>query len=207
MYAENLPVPAAAHAPGLLRAAARQLRWRDGRRHFRLQIQGSNQIPALLRPWLFAEGSLTQRLLDASDREFHVQVLAQCWQRPTLAEARLLDIDPAARTLVREVLLYGRGQPWVYARSILPEPTLTGDLRRLRKLQNSSLGALLFTYPHLRRKPFELARSHGLWGRRSRFEIDARALIVSEFFLPDFLSHLQSAPQRMRHRNVPAVAD
>lgn len=192
MYAENWLVPPAAQAPELLRAAARQLRWRDGRHHFRLQIQGSQQIPALLRPWLFAEGSLTQRLLDASAGTFRVQVLAQCWQRPTLAEARLLGIDPAALTLVREVILYGCGRPWVYARSILPEPTLTGDLRRLRKLQNSSLGALLFTYPQLRRRPFELACSHGLWGRRSRFEVGSRALIVSEFFLPDFLSHLQS---------------
>ncbi|MET0379169.1 MAG: chorismate lyase [Spongiibacteraceae bacterium] len=194
MYADDSRVPVTVTPPELLRGAARQLRWRDGRRY------RSTQIPALLRPWLFAEGSLTQRLLDASAREFRVQVLAQCWQRPTLAEARLLDIDPTALTLVREVILYGRGQPWVYARSILPEPTLTGDLRRLRKLQNSSLGALLFTYPQLRRRPFELATSHGLWGRRSRFEVGARALIVSEFFLPDFLLHLH-------HRNVPAVAD
>jgi chorismate--pyruvate lyase len=199
LYVEN----SAPSVIDLLRQGARQLRWRDGRRY------RSNAMPAPLRPWLFAEGSLTQRLLDLSAGDFRVQVLAQRWQRPQLHEARLLDLDPAALTLVREVILFGRGQPWVYARSILPESTLTGDLRRLRKLQNSSLGALLFTFAQLRRQPFELAYcatasqydNSGLWGRRSRFEVDARALIVSEFFLPAFLAQLPHA------RNVDAAAN
>lgn len=182
LYVETPVSPDAA----ALQRAAPTLRWRDGRRYL------SARLPPLLRPWLFAEGSLTQRLLVESDGDFRVQILAQRWQRPAPGEARLLDLDPAARALVREVILFGAGQPWVYARSILPHATLSGDLRRLRKLQNSSLGALLFTYPGLTRRPFELACADGLWGRRSRFEIDARALIVSEFFLPVFLSHLQT---------------
>lgn len=194
MYAEITPRPAPAQpatlcvksSPAILPHPAASLRWHDGRQWLR------PQLPALLRPWLFAEESLTQRLVDASGGAFRVQLLTQRWQRPALSEARLLDLDPAALTLVREVILFGKGQPWVYGRSILPAQTLTGNLRRLRKLQDSSLGALLFSYPQLQRRPFEITCSNGLWGRRSRFELGSRALIVSEFFLPDFVAHLQS---------------
>lgn len=176
-----------AETPLILPHAAASLRWRDGRQFLQ------QQLPILLRPWLLAEGSLTQRLLAASDGDFRVQLLRQHWCRPVLAEARLLDLAPTAHALVREVILYGRGKPWVYARSVLPAQTLIGDLRRLRKLQDSSLGALLFTYPQLQRRPFEITQSNTLWGRRSRFELDARPLIVSEFFLPAFATFLQQA--------------
>lgn len=199
MNAENPALAPTALLVDSLRAGARALRWRDGRRY------RSTQMPVQLRPWLFAEGSLTQRLLALSGGNVRVELLAQRWQRPAPGEARLLGIDPTARALVREVILHGSGEPWVYARSILPEATLAGDLRRLRQLQNSSLGALLFTFPQLQRRPFELAHSQGLWGRRSRFEIDARALIVGEFFLPPFVARLH-APADTAHAEQ-AVAE
>jgi chorismate--pyruvate lyase len=155
-------------------------------------------IPTALRAWLLAEGSLTQLLIKASAGAFRVQRITQDWQRPTLSEARLLGIAPDSLALVREVILWGGDQPWVYGRSIMPARSLDGDLRRLRRLQNSSLGALLFRYPNLHRAPFQLAQIDGnalpdevrcdasLWGRRSRFELRHRALIVSEVFLPTF---------------------
>jgi chorismate--pyruvate lyase len=135
-------------------------------------------------------------LIEASSGDFRVERIAQDWRRPSLSEAQLLDITADNRALVREVILWGRGEPWVYGRSIMPVRSLCGDLRRLRRLQNSSLGALLFSYPNLQRTPFQLARIDGntlpeairsdamLWGRRSRFELQQRPLIVSEVFLP-----------------------
>ncbi len=159
----------------------------------------SGELPRDLCPWLLAEGSLTQHLIRASGGAFAVELLAQRFARPTLSEARLLRIDPQARALVREVILRGNGAAWVYGRSVLPQQCLQGDLRRLRKLRSSSLGALLFRYPNLKRTPFELARidasrhlpaalrcEANLWGRRSRFELGGRTLIVSETFLPAF---------------------
>lgn len=156
-----------------------------------------------MRPWLLAEGSLTRHLIAASAGAFRVERLHQSWQHPTLSEARLLGSDPSRYALIREVILWGRNEPWVYARSVMPQESLNGDLRRLRRLQNASLGALLFDYPQLRRTPFELAcfepaRSdcalpleqsgeQPLWGRRSRFAIDARMLIVGEIFLDAFV--------------------
>jgi chorismate--pyruvate lyase len=192
-------------------ALARALRWRDAKHYL------ADEIPAALRPWLLAEGSLTQLLLTASAGEFRVERVMQKWQRPTVSEARLLQIDPAQYALIREVILWGRGHPWIYARSVIPLHGLRGDLRRLRKLHNSSLGALLFSYPQLQRTPFEIAsletralpahsdehdtpsnKSNALWARRSRFSIGDRALIVGEIFLDDFVSAIAGSPELHR---------
>ncbi len=185
-------------------ALARALRWAPAQRY------RTGEIPRSLRAWLLAEGSLTQLLVAASAGEFRVERILQEWQRPALSEARLLGIDPDQRALVREVILWGCGQPWVYARSVIPSSSLRGDLRRLRKLQNSSLGALLFRYPQLQRTPFELAkvsaaalpsalqRGEKLWARRSRFALDARSLIVGEIFLDGFLDMLARSPALQR---------
>jgi chorismate--pyruvate lyase len=167
-------------------------RWHDWR-HYR-----TTALPPRLRPWLLDPGSLTRHLTLEADGDFRVERLFQRWQRPQLSERRRLGLRPGEWSLVREVILWVRGEPWVYARSILPASTLTGDLHRLRRLQNSSLGSLLFRQRGLQRAPFELARVDGrklpaalacddmLWGRRSRFELDGRPLIVGEIFLPAF---------------------
>ncbi|MFT3929436.1 MAG: chorismate lyase [Spongiibacteraceae bacterium] len=177
-------------------ALARTLRWRDAQRYL------STEIPAQLRPWLLAEGSLTQLLIAASNGEFRVERVMQEWQRPTLSEARLLQIDPSQHALIREVILWGCGKPWVYARSVIPSRSLRGDLQRLRTLRNSSLGTLLFSFPQLQRTPFELASiatgaaptKNTLWARRSRFSIDEHALIVGEIFLDDFVEMIARSP-------------
>ena len=104
--------------------------------------------------------------------------------------------------LVREVLLFGRGVPWVYARSVIPMQTLTGRLRKLRHLDSRPLGALLFSDPTMSREPLEWARisAHSsnsltsklpecdqpIWGRRSVFRLSAKPLLVCEMFLPEF---------------------
>ncbi|MEP5765829.1 MAG: chorismate lyase [Halieaceae bacterium] len=157
-------------------------------------------LPASVRPWLLDEGSLTARLIDKSQGEFRVQRLHQGWQRPLLSEQRLLGLGAAQWALVREVVLRCFDQPWVYARSIIPASTLSGKLRRLRHLQNESLGELLFQHPKLMRDEFELAllppgstyihsslqQDSPAWARRSRFILDGRALMVSEVFLQQF---------------------
>lgn len=158
----------------------------------------SHQLPINVRSWLLDSGSLTQRLVNASDGNFHVQILSQCWQRPQPSEAALLDMQPASVAIVREVLLCCHGVPWVFARSILPADTLTGRLRYLRHFSNKPLGALLFSDPAMTRRDFEVAqfndchlptsvrRGEQYWGRRSRFELSSKPLLVGEVFLPEF---------------------
>lgn len=169
-------------------------RWRDCRRYNRVTL------PAATARWLLDSGSLTARLIDASGGEFRVQVLSQRWRRPRPSERRLLGMAPRQVAIVREVALLCRGEPWVFARSVMPASSLTGRLRHLRKFKDSALGALLFSDPGMRRAPYEIARIDGssaaiperlrrddaLWGRRSCFFLDDKPLMVSEIFLPAF---------------------
>ncbi len=153
-----------------------------------------------LQNWLLDEGSLTAKLVKLSHGQFRVEVLRQVYSRVSLNEALALRIDPHHLCLVREVILRGNDQPWVFARSIFPVSSLTGSLYRLRKQGSRSLGAFLFTQPHLKRSPIALSlisRHHAyvpanllgdaqVWGRRSIFSIDNKPLLVSEVFLPGF---------------------
>lgn len=162
------------------------------------QVSPRLQPPAALKGWLLDRGSLTQRLQRHSGGDFAVTVLRQQWKRPRLDEAQALGMPPAQYALVREVILHGRGEPWVYARSVLPLPVLAGPLRFLRQLDNRPLGALLFGNPAIRRGPVVLQRwpqallppavrqqgAGPLWGRYSVFRYGASGILVSEVFLP-----------------------
>jgi len=155
-------------------------------------------VPPQWRHWLLDRGSLTQRLTDLSNGNFNVQVVQQCWQRPRLSEAKKLGIKPSRLALVREVLLKGNEQPWVFARSLFPLSTVSGRLRHLRQLDNRPLGRLLFRHPGMRRTPFEFALLESqrieaiaqiipprfLWRRRSLFYIYNQPILVTEIFLP-----------------------
>jgi len=154
-----------------------------------------------LRPWLLDKGSLTAKLMALSHGNFHVRVVRQTYARASRSEAVALGIAPHSLSLIREVVLMGHNQPWVFARSVLPLSSLTGKLRHLRKQGSRPLGAFLFSQPHLTRSPIALAlinRHHGyvpaeligdtpVWGRRSIFYVDGKPLLVSEVFLPDFI--------------------
>lgn len=160
--------------------------------------------PRELREWLYNPDSLTQRLLTLSEGELRVQVIAQGFCRPRTSERHILGLAEKQVALVREVLLLGCGQPWVFARSILPLTTLSGRYRFLRHLGGQPLGALLFKDPSMRRGKFELMQSRitelnippaaayafapetTVWGRRSVFYLGAKPLLVGEYFLPDF---------------------
>ena len=160
----------------------------------------SRELPGRDRPWLLDDGSLTGRLIAMQQGEFGVQRLRQEWQVPLLSERRLLGRPARELALVREVALLLAGQTVVFARSVFPISSLSGSLAHLRRLHNTSLGAILFRHPGMHRSPFELARLPGnseylppglrqegeAWGRRSRFEIGGKGLMVSEVFLEAF---------------------
>lgn len=166
--------------------------------------------PRHLQPWLLDQGSLTAKLVQASRGDFRVSVRHQGLARPRLSERRALGLGAGRWALVREVVLWGEGQPWVFARSVIPLASLTGRLRQLRRLQTRPLGGFLFAQPDLERGPMELSRmsphnssvpaslqgDEPLWGRRSIFRLEARPLLVSEVFLPAFTQRLLSMRER-----------
>ncbi|BAU46681.1 chorismate--pyruvate lyase [Sulfurifustis variabilis] len=160
------------------------------------------RIPASLLPWLLDEGSLTRRVVDACPGPFRVRVVSQRWRRPMRNEALALGLRPQGRALVREVQLLCQEVAWVHARTVIPRATLSGRERRLAHLGSRSLGAVLFADPTLERAETELARlvpgdilyadiaaaldrpPAELWGRRTRFALSGKPLLVSEVFLP-----------------------
>lgn len=162
---------------------------------------GAVQWPRPLRSWLLDQGSLTAKLVDLSGGDFRVQVLRQTLARPRPSEQRLLGLPAGHWALVREVALWGRSEPWVFARSLIPLSSLTGRLRQLRRLDSRPLGGFLFAQPDLVRGAMQVSRigpertyvppdlqQHvDLWGRRSVFELERKPLLVSEVFLPAFV--------------------
>ena len=168
--------------------------WQDLRRY------NATQLPTSTRQWLLDQGSLTQRLIKRSAGQFAVHLMSQAWQRPRHSEARLLGMAHREQAIVREVVLKCFDQPWVFARSVIPASSLNGHLRQLRQLKTQPLGAMLFKDPGMHRQPFQLAcisgddpqipaqlhQSMQLWGRRCRFELSDKPIMVSEIFLPNF---------------------
>jgi len=162
---------------------------------------GAAPWPAGLGAWLLDQGSLTAKLVAASGGDFEVQVCFQGVASPKPSERKLLGLGRGHWALVREVVLRGRGEPWVFARSLIPLTSLTGRLRQLRRFDSRPLGAFLFAQPDLQRGTMEVSRigpgrayvppdlqgrAH-LWGRRSVFRLEGRPLLVSEVFLPRFV--------------------
>lgn len=168
------------------------------------------QAPLKLQPWLLGRGSLTSELLKASSNKVQVKILSQTVASVYPSEARLLGLKSRRHALIREVVLYGCDQPWVFARSVLPLTTLSGRLRALRKLDNRPLGHHLFSYTSMYRGPIEIARvssqhrylpgtyqttEQPLWARRSLFYLDSKPLLVSEVFLNSFCPNGHSITQ------------
>lgn len=169
------------------------------------QTPESIKINEFLRDWLLDPTSLTARL-KAHCQQFRVEVLGQKIQACDTAEANE-DITAGEQVLVREVLLYCDEKPQVFARSLLPLASLTGEQQQLAHLGTQSLGQVLFNHPDLVRKKIEIAAfnqqssvariaqhlslkvSKPMWGRRSVFMLNAKPLMVAEVFLPNSFAY------------------
>ena len=166
-----------------------------------------NIAPRCLQNWLMNRESLTHALICActaqSSNNFAVKVFKEDWQKPTPNESIALGLKPNSLAFVRQVHLFCGSQAWVYARTVVPDATLHGELQKLTHLGTQPLGAILFANKHIRRGTIEIAKitnqhklhktalmfsqqkSDAIWGRRSLFRIADKPLMVSEIFLPD----------------------
>lgn len=141
-----------------------------------------------------------------------MRVLSQAWGTPCTDEAQLLGMPQGQRAIIRQVQLLCDGQPWIYARTVIPVTSLRGRLQRLVHLGTRPLGGMLFADPGMRRGTVQLARIRAgqalhavatvrlqpspaeIWGRRSVFRIADKPLLVSEIFLPGFPAGGASRP-------------
>lgn len=163
---------------------------------------GINELPIadpILKNWLLHSGSLTERL-QTHCLDFRVRVLTQCQQLATAEEYQHLDLrleqQKQSDWQVREVILHGDNQPWVFARSVIPQTLCEQDFANLG---NRPLGHLIFNDQRFKRMPFQLIclqpaqpwlianklpETEQLWGRRSVFRYQDISMIVAEIFLP-----------------------
>ena len=161
--------------------------------------------PRSLAAWLLDKTSLTARLKKLCDDNLSIEIVSQRIQMPRPSEYELFCEYKGHRFLVRDVILIGSGSPWVYARSVLPEEILSGELSGLNQLGTNPLGAWLFSQPSLCRGKMQIAlvqskhmpvlnpklASNSMWGRRSMFFVLDKPILVTEIFLPRFEAFLE----------------
>lgn len=163
----------------------------------------STEIPFQFRAWLEHAGSFMQRLEQYQVNDAHIQVLQQKWFTPSAEEKRLLGLKDSSEVLVREVLILSHDRQWMFARTVIPRDTLTGEEQKLAHLENRPLGSILFKDPTMKRSAFDFACIHpgekwhaqisslvqsalpALWARRSIFSLHEKSLLLTEVFLPD----------------------
>ena len=181
-------------------------------------------IDRRLRAWLDGGGSLSRRIA-AVFSGFRVERVSQRSGPATREEWRALGARGARRVHVREVVLWGDGQPLVLARSVLPAVQAGLAWRAVRGLGVRPLADLLFGSRSVARQPLGLARQSplrarterrrygpalpaapwpagGSWGRRARFLHRGAPLLLTEWFAPWITTQ---APARLPgHRGVAA---
>ena len=152
-------------------------------------------LATLESAWLYDQGSLTRRLQALADGAFSVLPLREGWAHLREDECTALGLPAQSLGWVREVFLYGRGERWVFARSVAARTALEHAGFALAELGSRSLGELLFCDPGFTRQPIEVCRYpaswlpegcqlDGLWARRSRFDREDLSVLVAEVFLP-----------------------
>jgi len=184
--------------------------------HTTWQSSAGSILPENLLSWLLDPSSLTARLSKCC-QQFRVEVIGQEIQ-PCSAQEATTDIIKGEDVLVREVLLFCDDIPQVFARSLLPLKSLTGEEQQLAHLGNQSLGQVLFSKKELRRKSieissfaenrqvFELTKQLGLtikgelWGRRSTFMLCNKPLMVAEIFLPNAIAYQQDYSKNQQEK-------
>lgn len=107
----------------------------------------------------------------------------------------------SSRGVVREVVLSGNAQPWVFAQTLIPVATISA-YPWLTRMGGRPLGDALFHREDVTRTPLQfaqlvagmplfdrvadlglLAGAAALWARRSYFVLGAERLLITEVFL------------------------
>lgn len=151
----------------------------------------SSTIPLCWKDWLEEPASLTRRLQSLARGGFSVKVIDEYWGVADRSECRALNIRYKQWVYIREVELWGRGQCWVKAKTLIPKSSFRGSLASLKTIGSRPLGERLFSDPKISRGKIEIARfsdsGKPVWARRSLFSLGKQPLLVIEVFMPCLL--------------------
>lgn len=158
---------------------------------------------------LFQTGSLSRYLAQRCRGAFRVEVEAEVWQLPLPDEAGRLSLGQDETAFIREAWLKSGAKRLVYARTVIPQTTLARADGRLARLGARPLGEILFA-EGARRSTLRYARlppgadlgrlpqdkgqdmAEAPWARQSLFHLRDEPLLISEVFLPELITCLQT---------------
>lgn len=167
-----------------------------------VHLQGQRPVSPTGAAWLAARGSLSARLHRAMG-PLAVARLAQGLQPAWDDEHALLGLPHYTPLHAREVILYGAGEPLVFARSVTSQQASRGPWRAIRGLGQRPLAELLFMRRDITRSELCACRVYGpeaqrvrqawgravgsppcgpLWRRHSVFHFHGAPLLVCEYF-------------------------
>jgi chorismate--pyruvate lyase len=115
-------------------------------------------------------------------------------------ESHILGLRPRIFAHIREITMGTENANWLFARTVIPMETLTGTAKRLKHINNTPLGKVLFGSLNADRSQMHVElttaeevglelpnvdKDFPLWQRQSIFELDYGPLLISEVLLPD----------------------
>lgn len=154
------------------------------------------QPAASLSTWLFEKGSMTARL-----EKYYKRIAVHCIRENFVSSAEVAPeicyLPRESRYWLREIILKGDDIPLLAARTVIPESTLAGPNRQLQQLGSQPLGHTLFTMAP-QRDLHQLGTVATLWGRRTRWQLTDKPLLLTELFLSDAPLYVSNQPKARR---------
>ncbi len=168
-------------------------------------IRADSSMPvSILTPDIFAllahRGSLTQRFKEVMGVTPRLTRLKQKREFLPVEEREFLPVCAREYALVREIKMSKGTADWMFARTVIPNSTLSGPAKRIGNLKDQPIGKILFGRNGAQRMSLQLELTsqfpegllnlgvkpeHPLWKRQSIFQFDSGPILVTELFLPD----------------------
>lgn len=158
-------------------------------------------MPLSFQKVFFDAGSMTAIMKKLSNDKMAVTVVSHSWQKSDESECQNLSLNNNWG-IGREVILHGKDQPWIYARSFFPESVVKAHGQQFLALGQRPLGEILFSNPAVSRSHINVAclfpwhreykkaadafenKPEFLWARRSHFFLPSGKIILLEVFSP-----------------------
>lgn len=157
-----------------------------------------------IQKFLFHEKSMTQLIQDSCFGKFNVELISESWEHALDDETTFLSLPQDESTFIRKSLLKCDDKVLIFARTVIPEKTLSGKNQKLTSMGDKPLGNFLFNDKTTYRSDMRYAKipvncklyseatkdmkiTSELWGRQSLVYIEQRPLTITEIFLPAIL--------------------
>ncbi|KGQ35892.1 chorismate--pyruvate lyase family protein [Gallibacterium genomosp. 1] len=166
------------HNYSLYRQYLRELHWQS-------DFSG---LKPMYRNWLSLKGSLTAALKQKC-RKLNVFPVFEGWI-VTSQEQQIGFHCDSDKCWLREVVLIGDGQEWIFVRTFIPEYTFAFYSEKIYRLGKMPLGSWLFQQ-NVQRTEIKWGANHQHYARCSTLSLQQRPFFVSELFLKDFWRKLK----------------